>query len=435
MTKKIKLSFGESKEKVIGQTLKVEPNIEDIFQYFIKEENKECIPNSIKKCILNTFLASNCKSMRILKHTLKDCLRLFDNIDEKYKQNHNVMDDVFTFFTAFSIAFRYGNIHEVDLTDRAAVCIKYHVSKDKTNAPAILKLSDSYKKNGLTIDLSRNTFNDETLINCLSKGYYDSNSINNDISANRFLESADSPSWLRLMNFDEKTSEETKGVLNDIEYELRNNKLTDPGIILHIFNLKLLMSLIQAHSLTYDEVFNQLHCYLKRLINDNLLPPSQNNKRFNNFRDSSHGYSYWIKDEYRHVSTKMFDLVDHFMIIANKKMYPQYIKEILESFTNIPCDFSELVAPGYNSQGKYAYIDILKSIKPHEFVEHWLNSPLANHQKISRGLKDRYSSGAIYNELSEELTWARKVNAILLHKAAKCTGFERLRLERLMCQI
>lgn len=428
---KIKDSFSDSKEKVIGQTLKIEPNITEIYNFFIQEENRNDIPKIITDIILRTFIYSECKSMRILKHTIKDCFRLYDCINTNYLSNINAMDEVFTFYAALSIEYRFGGIKDEDLAGRHSAAIMHYVSGKDTDKPAIIKLNERYRKNHLHIDFSRNTLSDETLINCLTRGYYNNKSINDDISNNRYLESRESESWLRLMNFDQKSPQEIQDAIDDVNNELASFSITDTGIILHIFHLKLLMSLIEAHTFSYDEIYNQFKTYLRQLLDKNILPPREMHGRFSSFDDTSHGYTYWIRDEYITLSRKMISLVSHFRNLALQKQYPQFLKEIIDSLESTPCNFPQLVAPSFNDNGKYAYVDVLRHIRPITFVEKWLNSPNANLKKISQGLNERYTSGALLNHLSEEAKWVKQVNQILAHKASLSSGFEALRLERL----
>ncbi|WP_240430120.1 hypothetical protein [Serratia marcescens] len=242
-------------------------------------------------------------------------------------------------------------------------------------------------------------------------------------------------SWLILMNFDGLQQQDVKLAIQDIDEKLENHLIVDIGVILHIFNLKLLMSLINAHNLTYREVYTQLNNYLGELLKKDLIPFPNPNSRFSMFRDSSHGYGYWIRDEYRNISNDMFDLIEYYQKIAIRRKYPDYIKEIIDTMSNDPDKFKRLISSGYHGLGQYSYIDVMRYIKAHQFVEIWLDAPVSNWQKIREGLQERYSTGALHNQLSEEKLWIKRVNYILRTHAEKKTGFDRLRIERLTCKI
>ncbi|AYA05554.1 hypothetical protein D3Z09_02875 [Rahnella aquatilis] len=432
---KIKNSFDEAKEKVIGQTLRIEPNIEEIFDHFLNQEEKNIMPNYISKTILMTFIASECKSMRILNHTIKDSIRLLDCLNEKNIKNEKAMYEIFSFFTALSVAYRYGKIKEIDLIYRSEQVIKYYVNKDKMDIPPIAALNNAYKKKGIAIDLSRNTLKDETVINCLVKGYYDKEKIALDVNENSNFNKQDSEAWVTLMSFDSISPEEVESAINDINNQLANFSITDSGKILHIFNLKLLMTFIGAHELTYAQVFIDFKNYLRKLLEQNKIDLPDPDSRFSMFSESSHGYGYWVKDEYRTISNTMFNISQNFRKIALQKKFPSYIEEITYSMTNEPSQFLNLVSSGYHGQGKYAYVCFLNFIKPILFVERWLESPVQNWQKIRDGLEARYSSGGLRNQLSDELPWIKNINYILNNFAAKERGFNRLRIERLKCKI
>jgi hypothetical protein len=430
---KIKDTFDESKEKVIGQTLKIEPNINEIFDYFIAADTSIEIHESIKNAILSTFIASNCRSMRILKHTLKDNSRLFECIETKYINNEVAMCEIFTFFTALSIAYRYGKLKESDMLSRSATSIKYYINKNKEGAviPAIVQLNEIYKKNGILIDLSRNILQDETIINCFVKGHYDKNEISKDIEANEKFNPGKTEPWLNLINFDRHTADEVRDAICEIDKQLNALSVVEEGKILHIFNLKLLMVKIGVYPLNYDDIYKEFCRYLNKLLLNDLVGPYDPDSRFSNFRDSSFGHGYWIEKEYQKISKKMFSFAEHIKKKAQQKKFPQYKDEIITALKNTPLEFKKLVSSGYVGEGKYAYIEIMKYIKPQDFVEAWLNCHISHWQSICEGLDARYATGMLHNQLSGERKWIRRVNYLLMHRAKKYSGFDRLRIERL----
>jgi len=431
---KIKNSFDNTKEKVFGQTLKVEPNIHEAFNHFMAEEVGKAMPVSIKSVVLNTFIVSGCASMRILKHSARDAQRLFENIDDRYIGNDRAMSEVFAFFTAMSISYRYGTLKDADLYDRVGTAVNYYVNKDEVEIPEVVRLSELYKQKGMVIDFSSSILSDENLVNCLSKGYYDKNLINRDISFNRHFEQTHEELWRKLMNFDDLPKSEVDGTILLINEQLRSFSITDSGKLLHIFNMKLLMSLIGAHSLSYNDVEIEFRNYMQSLLKKDLFELNDASREFSVARDSSHGYGYWIKDDYRKYSNKMFGVVDHFNKCARRKKYPSYIEEIIRTMNESPQEFVNLISSGYSGQGKYAYIDVLNYIKPYRFVEVWLGSPVSHWGTIREGLEARYSTGALHSQLHSESLWIRQVNFILFNRASKLTGFDRLRIERLRCR-
>ncbi|WP_186378390.1 hypothetical protein, partial [Yersinia intermedia] len=406
---------------------------------FIENNHKNEIPENIKDTILNTFIASECGSMRILKHSIKDSVRLLKCIKKEHTKNNMAMQEIFTFFVALSIAYRYGKLKESDITYRSETAIKHYVNKefnkDKTQTPVTVELNEFYRSKGMNVDLSSHVLSDETILNCLVKGYYDQNKICLDIESNRHLNSESMESWLTLMNFDKLKKEEVEAAILDIDSQLKSLLIHDSGKILHIFNLKLLMSEIKYHSFTYEDIFNQLREYLKKLSYYKLVELPDSNSRFSMFSDSSHGHGYWVKDDYREISEKMFNLVEYFRTISLRQKYPLYKKEILESLENTPTNFKKIISSNYSGEGKFAYLDVMKCIKPIDFVEKWLLCPVNDWQTIREGLRDRYTAGMLRNQLSEETEWIHRVNLILQNRAAKEKSFDRLRIERLICNI
>lgn len=80
--------FIKTKEKIIGHTIQIEPQIDDAAGVFFSEKFKLNNFNAIKPVIIGAFLKTNCKSLRILKYLINDCHRLLECLEPIHLKTH-----------------------------------------------------------------------------------------------------------------------------------------------------------------------------------------------------------------------------------------------------------------------------------------------------------------------------------------------------------
>ncbi|MDE8742856.1 hypothetical protein PZA20_13640 [Pectobacterium polaris] len=427
--------FSQTKEKIIGQTINIEPNIEEAFEHFLKDEEFSNIHRIVKNTIKNIFLSSNCRSLRILKHTIRDCSRLYKCLNKEHIDNEPAIEELFSSFSSLAISYRHDKLKKEDLTNRISDGVKYYLNKVKEEKPLLVKLDEMYKKNNISIDYSRLMLSDDILINCLFNGYYNQKDIISNLDKNFYFSHPEEiKPWLILMNFDDLDSDKINKAIEDMDVQIKNKKLTDIGDILHSFTFKFLISYIGITSMNFDEILEQGKKYALDLVKRDIFPLPDLENRFSSYRDreSSHGYGYWIKDEYRSHFNELSKYLEYCKKIALKRTYPKIKNELLDLLKNDVKSFAKLISSEYKGMGKYSSIDVLCSIKPHDFVNQWLQIPHSNWQMVKLGLQGRYSVNTLNNNLKSERVWIKQVINLLEYQASRKNGFDKYRIQRII---
>lgn len=73
---KLKEDLTDKKEKIFGQIIKVSPDIDGAFKRFIARSKTPYAFDSIKDIVYKSFIASECKSLRVLDYIINDCARM-----------------------------------------------------------------------------------------------------------------------------------------------------------------------------------------------------------------------------------------------------------------------------------------------------------------------------------------------------------------------
>lgn len=431
--KKIKGAFEQSKEKIIGQTLHIEPDVEQAYNYFLANHKSSQMNATIKGIIKEVFYASGCHSLRILKFTLSDCFRLLNCLENKHLRNEVAMRELFLFFSSLSIAYRFNQLKEKDLINRSDNELSYYINKEKDPKPALMLLKENYANKNLSIPFTRPILTDEILIDTLIKGYYNQNDIVHHLNKSiHFTPHKDLQPWRILMDFDNLDAKTTNKAVEQMNLKIQKLSITNPGDIMHTFSFYLLMSHIGASCYKYKDILTKAKNYFYELVKSDVMPLPEFDDRFTSYRDSAHGYGYWVIDDYRKYFIEIFDSLDYYRNIALRRKYPSIKKEIMHALEHDIEKFFKLICPNNFGESSYAYIDVLASIDPYDFVNVWLNNDHTLWYKIKDALQRRYANGSLNHDLAAERLWKNQVVRIIESRALEAAGFDRLRLQRIV---
>lgn len=437
---KISEDLQSRKEKVFGQTIAVVPQIWDAFDSFtdaIQNSETKILIKEMKEEILEIFLQSDTRSLRILKHTLEDLGRLFKSLSEHHRSNNAAVREISFLFLALSLEVRSGRLKEKDLIERSQSIIRFQMQRARdnknTDIPNIFAANNRYG----AVDLGNQIIKDQPLINMLVKGNYIEAEIQESLDESLyFVKVEDLPAWLVFMKFDEIDDAQSTVAATKLKEQFDAREIKDPGEILHLFALRFLLSDMEIISEDFAQTEIDCKEYIDELLaKDELIPDIDSSKAWGDeFSHGYKGYMFWIQDNYR----AHFGRVDDHLVIARahatKKLFPLIAQELLKLVGTDGAKFAQLVSPTFAGNNIYARIDILSSIDPSDFVQEWMGSAACNWQPISRALERRYEGGELDGVLKNEKKWLSEVIGILDSQHRRAAGVRKKRIERILPQ-
>lgn len=422
----------DKKEKIFGQVIKVSPDIEGAFIHFIKTSKMPNAFEIIKDIIYKSFLASECKSLRVLNYMINDCARLLSCIPEYLKKDQKMLSELFTLFTALNINYRLGKLKDKDISSRNSVL--YYTSKDRNSKDIFDEIKDKYKKNEVQLNMESDLLSNEMLFDTIVNGLYNKDEIIKSVDSSRhFIKPETKGPWFTIMNFDSIETVKVDNALKELFAKFENLDITERGEILHSINLLFMLSDAKHIKKDINEVYGYFLEYVKKLQQNNKFPPADMFNTYDPYKDSAYGYGFWIKDSYRHYSTKLNNILDEQENISLRKKYPTFLNILKNNLKNDTSRFCEQISRnGVKEINEFGYIPILASYKPYVFVDTWLSIPITDWHKVREALVNRYSAGSLHNELKDEGKWLMNVKMNIRHRALKATGIDRVRISRLL---
>lgn len=430
--------FIKTKEKIIGHTLKIDPQVDEAAASFFPENYNLNNFTFIKPIIIDAFKKTECSSLRILKCVINDCNRLLKCLEPIHIKNTLAMQALFNYFCIIDIEFRQGNLSISDIKSFPKDYMEYIVftqqndHEDDETIDRKKNIRDFFKKYKQS-ELQSNVIKNSLLALILETGRYPKNQIVASLDISKFfVQNKKHPAWVTIINFDNIESKVVRLAIKEMFNDLKEYKIISVEDIMHTFCLSYLLSENQEIDISFEEIYLSQIEYINQLLSKGLLPPEElyYDPFANNIYTRANSYSYWIKNSYRSYVEKIIEHLKRSRKQSQINRYPYYSRDILQALDTDLDHFKFLLLGNSTKAGIYSNIDILKFIPPEEFVIHWLTLPVDSWGRIEEVILSRYSN-ARNNILVNEKNWLYEVCLILSIEAKANKGIDRLRIERL----
>ena len=345
------------------------------------------------------------------------------------------MRDLLKIFVSMDIELRTGQLSARDIQERTKARLKFAVSfsqqeKENNKPPALIVSEHKYE----LVNFQSDIVSDTVLMDMLVHGRYVQQDIESMLDeSSHFLSADDLPPWKVVIKFDTLDDASVDSGIRRMRDQFKNRSVHDPGELLHIFSLMMLMADNNTFEQTVEEVADECIKYIDDILKENLLPPLAADLRMlNELYEAHDGHGYWVapacKVQFERVKAHMTSSREK----ALERMLPTWANEIRELAANDGRRFFEELCRNHGGGRRYARIPILKHIKAGAFVEAWLSGQEESWRHVSWALDERYRDGDVPEELSEERPWAVEVCKRLQARAEELGGYGGLRIRRVI---
>ncbi len=426
--------FKDLKEKLFGQTILVTPEVTEAFDKFTSGINKPDLStflNSHKENITRVFNESGAMSLRVLRHIIEDLGRLHGVLSEDHIDNAQAMAELVYLFCALNIEVRMGRLGVDDLKGRISILDAEVAFEDKQkdkegNSPEWPKLCKSDGRYpSISIDDS-NLLNDNVLVQMLIEGRYPKDAIQDSLNNSTYFQKPDdAPPWKIIWELRRYDDAIVETAAKNMQRQFDEREVTEPGEMLHIFSLRMMMSKEGLLKEGYDKIVILCKAYIDDLLDTGKLSPWGPQEARALLSDSFGGYEYWVKNTYK----DQFKEISEYLLKTRKKelekQLPVMAEELLKLIKTDGQQFFEQVCYTNNGENPYVNIPILGYIEPRKFVDAWLGGHPENWNPITLALQKRYTSAGhpFEGELAAERPWAIEVLKILeseIDKSGRC---------------
>lgn len=233
------------------------------------------------------------------------------------------------------------------------------------------------QKKYFAINLYSDLLQGRTLVQMLLEGRYDKDAIRKSLNNSRvFLKREDMPPWKTVISFLKLEDDVVDRAVEKMKQQFDKRAATNPGEMLHIFSLRMMMAEHDILSSTIEEEVAGANKYIDDLLEQNRLPARDtDHERWFEHETGYDGYAYWVSETARPHFNDIQTHLREAMETALKNQFPTIADELLNLMNKDPRAFYEQVSSTNNGPNPYALIPVLSHIPAKDFVEAWLGSP------------------------------------------------------------
>ncbi|WP_274424803.1 hypothetical protein [Chelativorans sp. YIM 93263] len=426
----------EQQEKIFGQVIKVIPEVEAAYTEFAKEfgngsENDPLF--RFREDLVSLFKESQVGSLRILRHVMEDTVRLYNCLLEEQRNHPEATREIIRLVAALDFEARAMRIKPEDIRDRVGRQLIYEMERRNREGeaelpePAFVTAQNRYQ----TVQLESTLLSDGLLQEILFEGVYDAKRIAGSVAASvYFANPTELPSWRVFIEFQSQPDNVAEAAKTRMEQEFRDREVLEPGEMLHVFALRLMMAQNDLLPESPPEIAAECRAYIDDLRAANRLKPTP--MTWDDREDLSRayaGYGYWVEEPYR----AQFEGIFGYLSDERKAVMLDQLKDAGPGILHLVETDGETLYSRLNHTAKggatYADVPVLAEIQPADFVASWMRSHPKNWYWIQNAISARLRP-AVPQELSDELAWVDRVVLELEAEAQRANGIRALRIRR-----
>lgn len=416
------------REKVIGQTLTLRPDLRASYAHFMGQLTQEDSKNffvSREAEILAIFRQSGTPNLRLLQQFLWTFERLLNSIPLKYQDNADGMRALLNLLLPLSIEYRAGHLLAENIRERTSGlrwAAKRLNKKDKDDP--ITPLEKKY----IGLNLRDEILSNRTLTQILIDGHIDPDAISKDLDQTSFYSSPETENeWRTVWWCIRRKESDFDTARLEMLRKFDAREYTDPGIILHVCMLRFWLQEMGYISSDRPTLEQEAFDYINDATERGDFMASEPRSHAGNYDVESQGLGFVDKDKpefqriRNHLQTNMSE--------ANKASRPEWAKQLLGILQQDPHEFLNAVCYTQNGRNVFIREPVLHEIEPSDFTEAVLRlAPELQHIPWM-ALHARYENNELNRDLQLEQSWFELLRKYLAGRASRSSGVVRYKYE------
>nr|WP_281391252.1 P-loop NTPase fold protein [Pseudomonas folii] len=399
-----KQGYTETREKLIGRTLEVQPEINGAFDNFLAQLSSDIARETLnknKETIVTIFLEATATNFRIMQQTIWDFERLINCLDQKHLNSQDGIKALTETFFAISFETKAGFLTKSDILGRPDSLLRAMMQGQQDQPELAIDVAN---KRFSEADLHDPILSSEFICELLFKGLIIPSLLRESLELSKyFIDVSTEPAWRTVWHGFDRSEAEFKDAVIEMERQFQARELLDIGIILHVVGMRVWLSKIGEFSLTRKLAFDQARDYISDLYTAGELTPAE---PASIGRSGYEGYGgLGIHEQGSEDFLEFFSFMEDMQSKAAIDQYPVKARKLLEDMELNASVFLRKICSTYEHENIYAYTPLLSSIPPSEFVERVMKLDGAGQRTVIIALNLRYSHGMLQRDLKSETSW------------------------------
>lgn len=397
--------FTEAKEKLIGQTIAVVPNLTSAFSAFLimlqNEEQRQFV-SKYSSVVINSFNDSQINSLRILRHVIEDIARLYTTMSKSQRVNEAACAELLKWFALANSLVRGGCLSRENIRNPQAFGhALYERKKTEGYEP---NPAERAVQEALEIQLYRLDFHKGDLAErMLFDGVYDAAEISAHLAGSfPFRPFEAPPSWQIVWYRHRASVADFIAAFEDMEKRFSNREYVAFEDVLHVFALRLHMADESMYaSRTVDQVKEECLQYLQHLSNSGLISEDPNLYEYSiDSLSGAYGLGFSVGEAglVRETFEELIEAYRGLVSKANEDGLEVKAKKLMSFLPSDPNGFLDQL-----SQQEYTRFPILNVINVDQFIDAILDTPLDGWLFIAEAIRGRHDH--VHEIFQDEVDW------------------------------
>lgn len=399
------ISYSRIKEKLIGKTFELLPDLNSALTDFIKKtENtstKELFEKNSEQ-IKKLYISSESHNLRHLKQALWDFERFFDHLSSEVKNKEELIVELLKIHLIFTFEIRSGNLDPKEIKSIKSSILQKNYSKENGSPSNHEIIKSKYPE----LDVYDLLLEDSVWTEIFDKGIFDKNKIDESLKKTSHFMDQYTPSWVTLWHaliLDENKFNET---YQDVKSKLINKEYEDIGVLKHVVGLLLWLSSIEVIKYSSEIILIQAKLNVQAMKEKKILPPNIHGADKYFAKEFYSGLGFFGKDlpEWQEFS----EYITKEMEDVTSDYHKDSALELLQTMkTDADLFYKRLILTN-SPENHYYDSPILLNIDPDIFVNTLLDLTPSSRQTVFFVFAERYKHFKI--SLKPELPWLEAIN-------------------------
>ena len=391
------------KEKLIGQELEIQLDIEEAFKSFcasVKNEICKTFLSSSFPNICSIYKASGYNNLRTLRKAIQDFEWIFEAMSAEAHDKNDLLQDVLNTLLILSLEIRSGNIKEQDIEDLFKMRRSARVKQEDSSNP-LVEIRGKYSLPYSPI------LGEELWQNFFETGMFNKESLEEAVFNSQYFQSLDQESWVRLVHAVDASDKDFERIKNEVQSALDKKEYKHVGIIKHVFGVFLWMADNGLCEKTVDEVQTYFQQYVSELTSDKSLEFEEEDRSFSNSAFAGLGFWSHEKEKFQEFCVYLADIKSR--LVENS--YPEQAKNLLNIMIDDTALFERVLVLSNSEDQKYSRTPILNYMQPKDFMD--ALGKVSDQRRVGALFEQRYKFPDFNKDLLKELNWLSDLKPLL----------------------
>lgn len=267
-----KNNYRITKEKLIGRTFEVTPELPLALDCFINDLPCDSIRNLVndnKSIVTQVYESSKFKNLRLLRHSLWEFDRLVQTLNTEIQENKPLLTDLLSIFLVYSFEVRSGSINpdEIEMIQMSLFTL---VMAERKRDNSDIKHKEIVSKY-FFINFYENLVPSHVWQKIFSTGSIPSAELNESLANSKYFKTINQQNWVKLWHGINLSDEDFEDVLRSVEEDWRLHKYDKPEVVLHVFGRFLDLSKHGIYKKVSEEILSEAKAYIDWLIDENII--------------------------------------------------------------------------------------------------------------------------------------------------------------------